>query len=296
MNTMKWQHSMRGAAEVTGTVDGVLKALDSRIVEDDIVRMYHSYMSTAFDRSMYNVARSDKKHFHHVYEWNMTGAPGAALWRHDLEGTTGHRVAGFHFVPSVVPVPEPTPKNTGVSASELNKIHFRKRNYKFPNKAYVFESGLRTTINPSGATHMFVPLRGKTLQPRSNKKSDIDFAKRANKRGYMWVQTPVHQDHQETMGKFTAYYLMWYEANHERIFDEQVAPRLDRSIRKVYLAGMNAVGAQTITRLASSTRSTFSMRAAADASEKAALALTKEMSKAVRKAEQYSATGGMNSE
>jgi len=277
--------------ETLGAVQGILATADTKVFADDVVRIQASNLAGRFDGSVYRMAVMNKDRFHHVYEWSQIGNPRAKLWRHRLEGTVGKRQMTFDFIPSVTNAPPMTPENTGVEQQYLSKLR-KNGKYKFPNKARVFEYGIRTRIAPRHAQALFIPLRGKVYKPRSSDEDAVADARRINKRGFLYVKRPVEQDHsdQPTVGAFTKWYLTWIESNSERVFEQYVKPRIESRIRKVYLANLPNMGGSNVVRRGGAGTRKLNLAAISNAQAKTSRALEREMAQAVKEAEWISQT------
>lgn len=276
--------SFLGAEGTIGTVDGILKAASSPLFQDDIARMFYSYMSSELDNQYRKVAFSSPERYGHMYDWNMLGRPGGKLWRHQLTGRPGRRNVTYGFIPSVINVPASTPANTGISASDFPELRNNGK-HMFPNKAMVFESGKVTIISPRNAKAMFIPLKHKSRSGMKPINYRGEVTDRDRKRGFIWVRKPVEQRHDISRGAFTTFYLTFYSQNSDRVFMEKVEPRINSKIRKVYLSNMPDLGGGTyISRPSRRGYKEFSVRAVANASKNANAELSREMKAAVREA------------
>lgn len=234
--------NLQGADTTLGAVSGVLKAADTRIFSDDVVRMFHSFMASEFNRHADLLARANPDKYGHMYEWHMLGFKSGRLWNNELVGAAGKRVATYSFRPSVKAVPPTTPQNTGISSKYFPKL--RNRKYVFVNKAMVFEAGLDTVITPKNGNRIFVPLRHKTRSGWRDSNYGGELRPYDIKRGFVWAKQS-RQDHSTTRGNFTTLYLLFYTQSSERVFAESVKPRVEGAIRKVYLSGMPNLGGNT---------------------------------------------------
>lgn len=234
--------SINGAEDALGTASGILDGVSSNIFKDDVVRMFYSYMALEFGQHADRAARVMPSQYEHMYDWGMLGLKSGRLWNDQLSGGVGRRFATFTFRPSTRPVPKTTPQNTGIRQSMFPNLSDRK--YVFVNKAMVFETGMTTTITPKNNDRLFVPLRHKT---RTGWR-DVDYGGNLTpydiKRGFVWAER-VQQSHENTAGNFTTLYQIFYATQNERVFAESVKPRLERPIRKVYLANMPNLGGST---------------------------------------------------
>lgn len=93
-------------------------------------------------------ARTKPKSLHHVYEWNRVGNSGSRLFK--LIDFGQNRLSfkiKYEFLES----------KTNVPSEKINK------KYKFPNKAYVMESGMPVTISPKAAKRLVFEVNGYTV-------------------------------------------------------------------------------------------------------------------------------------
>lgn len=274
------------ASETLGTVDGILTAASSKILQDDIARMFYAYMATGFDTYYRGMAFANPQRYGHMYDWDLMGRPSGRLWKHQLKGRAGNREATWAFLPSTKPVPEWTPQNTYIESGDFPTLK-RNGQHMFPAKAMVFESGQKTTITPRGKA-MFIPLYWKNQKGRkikTNFGSGIELTDRDKKRGFVWLQRSTTQDHQESMGAFGMSFLGYFQSNADRVFSEKVEPRINNRIRKVYTSRVRDLGGSAyVSKGAQNRRRSFSVKAVSDSSRIAQADMRKEFNAAVREA------------
>jgi hypothetical protein len=188
--------------------------------------------ANAFDAYMHAVASSAPELYHHVYEWGPSeegdghtggaGIPGGQLWKHKLLGRGSNRFASFTFQNSRVPIPIPTPESTGVEQDELDKLQTASgKRYIFHAKAMVMEYNLPVHILPrDGGKWLFIPL-GPGNETPDGKTFVFQREQSINRPG-----GPV-------AGKFSAEWQRWWSTHAQNIFDERVAPRLEKGIETI---------------------------------------------------------------
>ena len=127
-----------------GAIDGMTATVKTNRYTNAVLKAIHARLADEFDQTLDVIALSAPKNFHHVYEWGMTGAPQARLWKHTFTGAGNSRVAGFRWKASKVPIPTPEERASNpndpisqLDSKELDKLS--KRRYFFYWKAPVME-------------------------------------------------------------------------------------------------------------------------------------------------------------
>lgn len=272
-----------GAEKTMGTVEGIIEAASSKLVTDDIVRMFYANMVRQFEIYAGAAARANPGAYGHMYDWNMLGFKSGKLWKDIMIGPKGQRKITFTFLPSVKAVPATTANNTGISKKDFPNLS--DRTYKFPNKAMVFELGKTVTIKPKNHDRLFVPLKHKTRSGWKESRFSGTLSQRDIDRGFVWAKKTV-QDHSDTAGKFTGLYLAFYETQAERVFEEKVAPRVNNRIRKVYTYNVPSLGGSTlVAKKGSNTSRRFNIAAVVNHKSRVHNEFKKEMRLAVAEAQ-----------
>lgn len=171
---------------------GYLKGLSTEIRTDQhmgpVLKYVHAELAAAFDDYMTAISTAMPSQFHHVYEWNQIGNPGAKLWKNVLRGHGGSRTATWTWRASktIVPVTQEA-QDVGVE-----QIHV------FVWKAPVMEYATDITINPTRKTGLAF-FTGPTSDPG---RWELNFTKSP-----ITVQNPGGA---QVKGAFTTAYLEWW--------------------------------------------------------------------------------------
>lgn len=207
-----------------GAIDGLVTSVDTSHYINAILVETHAQLARKFDTHMRVISASNPKGFKHVFEWNMVGILKGKLWRHHLRGYGRSRTATFDFAASKTPIPRPTPRSTGVSQKELDKLS--KRRYVFRWKARIIEFGIPVDIRPKNAKRLFVPLRGQTPQFGNAKDRE-----RAQQRGFVFAQS-VHIDRPggDAAGNFTTAWFGWWGSTAEQVTNSEILPRIEKKM------------------------------------------------------------------
>ncbi len=218
-------------AEVIGTVKGATKVLNDDKFMDLLLTRAHAEASVQFDGDAAAYAAATGT-LGHMYEWGTAGintgrttrrmdplSEGAKLWRHSLTGTGTVKEAGFTFQPSVVPIPKPTVKATGVPRATLQML--RGGPYVFAAKAAIMESGTTVTIKPRGDNMLFLPFGPDG--PRNPKYAG---------KTYIWVKGPIYSQPGKTYaGNFSKFWLAWWNSEGERVMTESVENKVNMKMQ-----------------------------------------------------------------
>lgn len=221
----------RALSEMIGTVQGALKVLDNDKYMDLLLTRAHAEASIQFDGDAAAYAMATGT-LGHMYEWGTAGintaratrrmdplSEGAKLWRHTLTGVGTTKEAGFNFQPSVVPIPKPTVKATGVDRATLSLL--KGGPYVFAAKAAIMESGTTVTIRPRGDNMLFLPFGPDG--PRNPKYAG---------RTYIWTRGPIRSVPGKTYaGNFSKFWLAWWNTEGDRVMTESVEQAVDKKMR-----------------------------------------------------------------
>lgn len=229
-------------AEVIGTVKGAAKVLDDNKFMDLLITRAHAKAAIQFDGDAAAYATATGT-LGHMYEWGTAGintgrttrrmdplSSGAKLWRHQLTGFGSTKEASFNFQPSVVPIPTPTVKATGVPRATLQLL--KGGPYIFAAKASIMESGTTVTIRPRGNNMLFLPFGPDG--PRNPKYAG---------KTYIWVKGPIYSQPGKTYaGNFSKFWLTWWNMEGDRIMSESVEESVDVKMRTLVDAAGRKMG------------------------------------------------------
>lgn len=196
-------------AEIQHKIDGA-KELNSVITKDELMSTAFSIGSLKFIKRTNMQARSDKKSFHHVYEWNKVGSESGRLFRLLKKRSSGGAASvyyKFNNSKNKVPIP-PALKVPGKTGKSVTKSGI------FKNKAEVMENGKSTSFI-TNRTIAFLS-DGSTIFVPSGKKINIKNPGGA-----------------ATSGSFEKHFRMWWMANFPHILNNAgVIVKLEKNVAR----------------------------------------------------------------
>lgn len=195
--------------EIQNKIEGI-KELNSVQTKKQLMDVAFSLTALKFVKRTNMLARSNKKAFHHVYEWGGTGKESDRLFRIIKKSMSGGNASVYYKfnnskknspVARVLTIPGKTGKRVTTTGI-------------FKNKANVMESGKpvsfvtsKTIAIPSGSGISFIP-PGKTIN----------------------IKNPGGM---ETTGSFDRHFKTWWSANFPRALEERgVINTLEKSIAR----------------------------------------------------------------
>jgi hypothetical protein len=244
----QWVSNIDGIYEYVGAARGIMKGTKSPDYMASIIQNAHAEVSEKFDVAAAATAGAGR--LTHVYEYGVPGitrgpmrisdptSPQARLWVHTITGRGGHQSISFAFRPAVVPNPQPTKRDTGVSTKYLRKLSRRK--YIFRNKAFVMETGQQVSIKPKNGNFIFVPFYGEESHDPMNK------------RGFMMrpfgnKSTPIlATPGKSSQGSFAAFWNVWWNATGKQLINERVGTDVELAMRRVLQEATVRANATTI--------------------------------------------------
>lgn len=171
--------AMEAAADVANTDRYIAK----------LIKSAHDTVSDEFDSAFVASAMASSV-FSHMFEWGTAGINNGRttrrmspnnkeshLWEHDLIGSGKNQSITYRFLPSKVPVPQPTTTKTGISQKYLSRLNGK---HIFWNKAAIMEAGTPVHIAPKNAGKLFIPLmgwNGPNLRPQDKARGFIMTSK-----------------------------------------------------------------------------------------------------------------------
>lgn len=211
---IKFDADLSQVANVLGAIEGVGATVSTRRFPDTLVKMSWAETAKDFDVFMDAVARSNPQAYHHMYEWNKVGIPGARLWNQTLTtNKAGTGIASFEFQPSVTPVPPPR-----YPVGEVSRLSGEK--YVFHSKAAVMEFGIPVTI-------------------RSRTSGGLIFIPAPElPRGYLFAkESYVTNPGGNVAGNFTQAFSGFWGSNSTAIFNARVKPKLEAEVAAIVAKG-----------------------------------------------------------
>lgn len=241
----KWGGANFGVDNSEGSYfAGYLNGVASRIETPEhigaAVDFAANHLSNRFSDAMDLYAAQNKERFHHVYEWgedygdkSTVGSPQFRLWKLIVSGKGTDRGVAFTFLPSVRTVPlHPEEEKYNVSPR-----------HTFTWKAPVMEFGMTVRIAPVEAA------RGKM----------VFFDERVGKiviRKKPVTTVPGYRT--GVQGSFTGFFVRWWGADAQAVFDNEVRPILERNTAPRDASGRFAKGRKKWQKIGSKYNVTFS--------------------------------------
>jgi len=220
-------------SNMIGTIKGATKVLDDGKFMDLLITRAHAEAKIQFDGDAAAYAMATGT-LGHMYEWGTAGINTqpttrrmnplnneAKLWRHTLSGSGRVKEIGFQFQPSVVPIPKPTVKATGVPKATLRLL--KGGPYVFAAKAAIMEAGTTVTIRPRGDNMLFIPFGPEG--PRHPKYFG---------RTYIWHTGPIRSVPGKTYaGNFSKFWLAWWNTEGERVMTDSIESAVTRKMQSL---------------------------------------------------------------
>lgn len=234
---MELQTDLTELADFIGSAEGFAGEVDSRYYIDEVLRTAHAAASKVFDTDTAVVATATQS-LNHMYEWGTAGinpAPGAPrlsptsarakLWRHRLTGgKSPNKGVDFIFKPSVVPVPLPTPRTSGISSGSV-KV-WPSRRHTFMARPWITEYGVSVQIKPKYAKALFIPLRGETTgDPR------------AMRNGFIMTRNSVTvTPGKRLQGNFLSHWYGWWNSTGYAMINDHIEALAEKDMKTVVRA------------------------------------------------------------
>ena len=240
MPGMQWNVDFGQVSKAIGAVYGIADASEMPQYLSNILDDAHAEAAEAFDRTAATIAAAGGG-IKHMYEWGTTGinnerttrrfsdptSPQARLYQHVIAGE-GSNIKDITWVPrqSVVPVPRPTVKKTGIEKRYLDKLSNNR--YVFYNKAMVMETGQEVTLAHSKTGLLFVPFYGNPSP---------DARATDKRRGFMMYplsKGPITmRPGAKVAGRFTALWTGWWNQTGVRMMELRANSDFNRHIAMV---------------------------------------------------------------
>lgn len=277
-------------AEAIGSYLGIMKALDQQEYMDGVLAKAFNQTDPVFNQHAVSRAMRQREAYGHMWEFGTVGITrggskyvdatkqSARLWRAGLRGTGVQKTIEFTFRPATQKVPPLIEEETGVQQSVLNRLRVNtgKTEYKFKNKAFVYESGVDVKLfpkNPRGT--LFIPLKQEGMP--SGYKGDVD---KAEERGYVWAKSHAYSpgDWAGATGAFTGMFGAWWAGPGAELLEEHIIKQVEGDLATVAdgIGGsrrMTSVKRTNIKAMAQrgekKTRKQFTLLVANDADERA---------------------------
>lgn len=210
-------HNLEQLAEGIGSYIGMLEGLDQQSYMDSLLERAYADVSGEFNKAAAAAAMRNPEEFAHMWEFGTAGItrgntkyanpvnPNAMLWQNVMTGTGSTKNIAFVFKPAKSFTPPHTTESTGVedqTVLDRLKVNTGERKYRFPNKAFVFESGTDIHVVARRSRMLFIPTETEGL-PNGAKDSG---------KGYVWSKAHTYSpgDFSGGTGQFTAFFGGWW--------------------------------------------------------------------------------------
>lgn len=237
---------MGSLAAYTGAMQGVADAIESDInvrriakgVQQRLVRKFDTELCATALATPYQMTQQGafKSPYDHLFEPGMLGVNNktAKLWVHLSQGVGRERVSSFVFRDSLVPLPTPTTRNTGLPKEAVAKLNKGKK-YVFQKRAMIEEAGLETVLRPNPD---YVPPAKKLVVPGTNA------------RGYYFTEVFTYKRNRSPMkGTFVGFWTMWWAGRAPMVYESEIMPNLSQKLyRATVRAGQKAAKTRTTTK------------------------------------------------
>lgn len=210
-------HNLEQLAEGIGSYIGMMEGLNQQTYMDSLLERTYVDVSGSFNKAAAAAAMRNPEEFAHMWEFGTAGItrgrtkyanptnPNAMLWQNVMTGTGKTKNIAFVFKPAKSFTPPHTTESTGVEDQKVLdrlKVNTGERKYRFPNKAFVFESGTDIKVMAKRSKRLFIPIATEGL-PNGAKDTG---------KGYVWAKTHTYSpgDYSGGTGQFTAFFGGWW--------------------------------------------------------------------------------------
>lgn len=273
-------------AEGIGSYLGMMEGLDQQTYMDNLLDRVYVDVSASFNKAAAAAAMSDKS-LSHMWEFGTAGIsrgnvkyanpmnPNAMLWVNTMVGQGKQKTISFIFKPAKSFVPPHTEAETGVDQSVLDrlKVNTGERKYKFPNKAFVFESGMDVNVVAKRSKRLFIPI--------DSEGTPADIGGQDTSKGYVWAKAHTYApgDFADSVGRFTGFFGGWWASQGAAMMFEQMSMEVERDlmeIDKTIRGGKGKMTSPSATNIAgmvkrgeTKTRKQFTLKVRQEANERA---------------------------
>lgn len=227
-------------AEGIGSYLGMMEGLDQQTYMDSLLERAYVDASASFNKAAAAAAMHDRS-LSHMWEFGTAGItrgntkyanptnPAAMLWVNTMTGQGRQKTISFIFRPAKSFVPAHTEAETGVDQSVLDrlKVNTGERKYKFPNKAFVFESGMDVNVVAKRSKRLFIPIESEGT-PAEIGNQDTD-------KGYVWAKSHTYSpgDFADSVGRFTGFFGGWWAAQGAQKMFEQMSMDVEKDLMEI---------------------------------------------------------------
>jgi len=215
-------------AEAIGSYIGMMKGLEQQTYMDSVLEGAFARTLPAFNAHAAARGLADPRSYGHMWEFGTAGITrgnakytpmneNARLWKTVMTGTGTTKNIAFTFKPAKSFNPPQTEEETGVDQDVLDRLkgNTGERKYRFPNKAFVFESGTDVRVLPVRSKVLFIPIKTEGMP------AGVKDPSAAEERGYAWAKSHVYSpgEYSGATGQFTAMFgSFWLGTGGEMMF------------------------------------------------------------------------------
>lgn len=230
-------------AEGIGSYIGMMEGLETQTYMSSLLDRTFPDVSEQFNQHAVGIAMADPLSYGHMWEFGTRGItrgaarrspfnPESRLWNNVILGDGKNRTIAFTFKKAKGFTPGYTEEETGVDQHILDslKVNSGRKKYRFPNKAYIFESGMDINVLPKQAKRLFVPIELEGI-PSGWDGNEIE----AEEKGYVWAKSQAYSpgDFAGATGNFTAAFGAWWLGPGARLMFESMARTVEDDLQTV---------------------------------------------------------------
>lgn len=229
-------------AEGIGSYIGMMKSLEQQTYMDSVLEGAFVRTLPAFNAHAASRGLADPESYGHMWEFGTAGITRgnakytpmnekARLWNTVMTGQGGTKNIAFTFKPAKSFNPPQTEEETGVDQEVLDRLkgNTGERKYRFPNKAFIFESGTDVRITPQRSKILFIPVNTEGMP------AGVKDPAKAEERGYAWVKSHTYSpgEYSGATGQFTAMFgSFWLGTGGEMMF-EHMSERVETDLIEI---------------------------------------------------------------
>lgn len=229
--------------EAIGSYLGMMEGLEQQTYMDSVLEGAFQRTIPAFNLYAAGRSMADPESFQHMWEFGTSGitrgnvkytpmTEKARLWTTQMVGTGVTKNITFIFKPAKSFTPPQTTESTGgVDQSVLDRLkgNTGQRKYKFPNKAFVYESGTDINILPVRADRLFIPVWTEGMPTGVKDKAG------AQERGYAWVKSHTYSpgEYSGATGQFTGMFASFWLGEGSKHMFNYMAERVETDLVEI---------------------------------------------------------------
>jgi len=231
-------------AEGIGSYLGMMDGLEERQYVDLLLAKAFNKTQPVFNQFAVARAMNNKEQLGHMWRFGTVGitrgqarfvdgaSQQARLWKAGLVGEGIQKTISYTFLPDNGVIPPLTEEETGVDQTVLNrlKVNTGAKEYRFKNRAFVFETGATVKLFPKGGSRLFIPIKQEGIP--SGWKGNVDEAR---ERGYVWAKTHTYSPgaFADSKGAFTGMFGAWWAGKGVEMMQEFMSAEVQSDLATV---------------------------------------------------------------